>query len=498
MERRKRDLNRTGFWFMVENPAPPRCLTEIFANTIEGQSMKKTIHSLFLIAAGLILAAASAQAETFTNFYIFTADAFESGSNPQATNGDGVGPNGFVLSGNTLYGTAAGGGQFGYGTVFRVNTDGTQFANLFNFNIGTYNSANGTYTGSTGDLPSPGLLLVSNTLYGTTFYGGPDDAGTVFKIDTNGSNFLTIHAFDYKDGQGPASGLTLYSNVLYGTTVGGGMTSYGTIYSVGLSNLSYSPIYNFATQINPYGGVVVSDNVIYGFGEYGGPSNDGVVYSVTLSGGYGQLWEFAGTNGANPYSTPILVGNTLYGVTFQGGTNGSGNVFRIGTDGIGYGNLYDFTAPNAANTDGAYPYDQAGLLLSGNKLYGTAAANGSGSHGTVFEMNTDGTDFTVLHSFDYADGGDPDALILSGGTLYGLSGEGIQGVSLGDGAIFALTSAPTLNIQLVSNAVVLSWSDPSYSLYSAPTVNGVYTNISGAISPYTNAITASQQYFELQ
>jgi hypothetical protein len=116
----------------------------------------------------------------------------------------------------------------------------------------------------------------------------------------------------------------------------------------------------------------------------------------------------------------------------------------------------------------------------------------------VFELNTDGTGFTVLHSFDYADGGDPDALILTGGTIYGLSGTGIQGISTGDGGIFALTSAPTLNIQLISNAVMLSWNAPSYSLYSAPTVNGVYTNISGATSPYTNAVTASQQYFELQ
>jgi len=38
-----------------------------------------------------------------------------------------------VLSGNTLYGTADGGGTNGFGTVFKVNTDGTSFTVLFTF-----------------------------------------------------------------------------------------------------------------------------------------------------------------------------------------------------------------------------------------------------------------------------------------------------------------------------------------------------------------------------
>jgi uncharacterized repeat protein (TIGR03803 family) len=57
-------------------------------------------------------------------------DAFPPGANSVATNSDGVGPQGFFLSGNTLYGTASGGGTNGYGTVFRLNTDGTHFTNL--------------------------------------------------------------------------------------------------------------------------------------------------------------------------------------------------------------------------------------------------------------------------------------------------------------------------------------------------------------------------------
>ena len=67
-------------------------------------------------------------------------------------------------------------------------------------------------------------------------------------------------------------------------------------------------------------------------------------------------------------------------------------------------NLYSFptTVANSShtiysNSDGADP--EAGLILSGNTLYGTADAGGSSGNGTVFAVNTDGTGFTNLHSF---------------------------------------------------------------------------------------------------
>jgi uncharacterized repeat protein (TIGR03803 family) len=461
--------------------------------------VKIVLHSLALLIVAWFLAAADASAVTFTNLYIFSADAFAAGSNPVATNRDGVNPNGFVLSGNTLYGTAAAGGLYGYGTVFRVNTDGTHFTNLFSFNNGAYDPTNATYPDSTGDQPSPGLLLVSNVLYGTTFYGGTHFAGTVFKVNTDGSDFAVLHAFDDTDGQGPASGLTLYSNALYGTAVGGGSNGFGTIFKISLSDLSFATVYDFTNQVNPYGGVVVSSNLMYGFGQYGGASSNGIVYRVGLGGdGYVDLFDFNGTNGSGSYSTPTLSGNTLFGVTYQGGTNGGGNVFRINTDGLRYTNLYSFPREGGANTTGANPYDFAGLVLSGNILYGTTSVSGSGSQGTVFQLNTDGTGFTVLHSFQYTDGGNPEPLVLSGGTLYGMTLYGFQGISLGDGGVFALILQPALNLALADNQAVLTWNDPSYSLYAALAVTNVFTKITGATSPYTNTVTAPQKFFQLR
>src|SRR5213593_2868323 len=66
--------------------------------------------------------------------------------------------------------------------------------------------------------------------------------------------------------------------------------------------------------------------------------------------------------------------------------------------------LHSFTAltgPDfSTNSDGARP--RAGLISSGDTLYGTARNGGSSGWGTVFAVNTDGTGFTNLHSFPAA------------------------------------------------------------------------------------------------
>ncbi len=48
-------------------------------------------------------------------------------------------------------------------------------------------------------------------------------------------------------------------------------------------------------------------------------------------------------------------------------------------------------------SDGAWP--DAGLVLSGSTLYGTTSLGGSSNKGTVFQMNTDGTGYTVLKNY---------------------------------------------------------------------------------------------------
>ena len=102
---------------------------------------------------------------------------------------------------------------------------------------------------------------------------------------------------------------------------------------------------------------------------------------------------YTNSDGARPYGGLILTGNTLFGTTTVGGTAGGGTVFAVNTDGMGFTNLHNFSS----SSDGRNP--QAGLLLIGSTLYGTANRGGSSGYGTVFAVNTNGTGFTNLHSF---------------------------------------------------------------------------------------------------
>ena len=115
----------------------------------------------------------------------------------------------------------------------------------------------------------------------------------------------------------------------------------------------------------------------------------------------------------------------------------------------------------------------------------------------MFKVNTDGTGFAVLKNFSGIDGAVYYArLTLSGSVLYGTTREG---GSLGEGTVFKIDlSAPIpLAIQSLGSSVVLSWTNPLFALQAAPAITGSFTNIPGATSPYTNAMTGSQQYFRL-
>ena len=145
-----------------------------------------------------------------------------------AINSEGANPNaGLILSNNTLYGTAAAGGSSGAGTVFAVNTDGTGFRVLHTFN-----------GGSDGVNPWAALILSSNTLYSTAYSGGSSGKGTVFAVNTDGTGFTNLYSFTGGgDGANPIPGLILSSNTLYGTTEAGGSSGYGTVFSLPLPPL---------------------------------------------------------------------------------------------------------------------------------------------------------------------------------------------------------------------------------------------------------------------
>ena len=361
-------------------------------------------------------------AQTLTTLYnIGNSDA----ANPYA---------GLILSGNTLYGTT----YSYYGTVFSINTNGTGFTNLYNFTGGT----NGAY-------PYAGVIASGNTLYGTAYDWGTLALGSVFKVNTDGTDFTNLYNFTGgSDGGYPVAGLLLSGNTLYGTARNGGNDNAGTVFKINIDGTHFASLHSFTGNGDggsPVAGLILSGNTLYGTTEAGGQSGDGTVFAINTDGtGFTNLYSFTGGNdGANPQAGLILSANTLYGTAPSGGNSGYGTVFAINTDGTGFTNLYSFTGGN----DGSAP--NAGLLLSGNTLYGTAYGGGSSGNGAIFEVNIDGTGFTSLHNFSAtaygfnSDGAHPGgSLILSDDTLYGTTEDGGVGNA---GTVFGISLALAVN-----------------------------------------------------
>jgi uncharacterized repeat protein (TIGR03803 family) len=348
---------------------------------------------------------------------------------------------GLTLSGSVLYGTTVKGGSSGNGTVFSINTDGTGYSVLYSFTATSWPS----YDNSDGAQPQGGLVLSSNTLYGTASAGGSSAFGTVFSINTDGTGFSALYTFTFSaDGARPFGGLTVSGSVLYGTAQIGGSLLGGTVFSINTDGTGYNVLKNLVLAsgdaVNPQAGLTLSGSLLYGTTLRGGSSRHGTVFSVGTDGtGYSVLYSFAGPpDGAWVSAGVTLSGSVLYGTTWAGGSSGNGTVFSINTDGTGYSVLYNF----AGSPDGATPY--AGLTLSGNVLYGTTCGGGSSGNagnGTVFTINSDGTGYAVLKNFAGRDGANPWAdLTLSGGVLYGTT---VSGGSSDNGTVFKINTDGT-------------------------------------------------------
>lgn len=340
---------------------------------------------------------------------------------------NGVQPNaGLVMdSSGDLFGTTSGGGTNDCGMVFELNSAGAESV-LHSF----------CSTGADGNGPAPGLIMDSaDNLYGTTYYGGNYDVGTVFKISPAGSETI-LHSFGSPgaDGNNPQAGVIMGNNgYLYGTTVNGGANGLGTVFKVAPGG-SESVLYSFGATTtgsplpNAQTGLVMdSAGNLYGTTFTGGANGAGMVYKIDTIGTETVLHSFgAGTDGANPKAGLLLDSSgNLYGTTSSGGMFGKGTVYTVspsGTETV----IYSF---GSAGSDGADP--QAGLVMDGaGNLYGTTTSGGQYGDGTVFEVSASGTE-SILYSFG---GTSTDGITPAPGRLAMDSNGNLYGTTLSGGA----------------------------------------------------------------
>src|SRR5262249_10581486 len=122
------------------------------------------------------------------------------------------------------------------------------------------------------------------SLLGTTLLGGPSNAGTIFKLTTNGTLNVLNSFMGEADGRLSTAGLVL----------GDGGAYYGT-----------------ASQ--------------------GGISNKGTIFRITSNGDFTNLYAFqGGLDGGAPQAALVRGGDgNFYGTTERGPGNGAGTIFKI-------------------------------------------------------------------------------------------------------------------------------------------------------------------------
>jgi uncharacterized repeat protein (TIGR03803 family) len=239
---------------------------------------------------------------------------------------DGAYPYAGVIrdSEGNLYGTASAGGQANAGVVYKVDPAGDETVLYF-------------FTGGPdGSGPQAGVIRdMAGNLYGTTVYGGASGDGVVYELHANGLETV-LHSFiSGPDGANPYAGLTGdASGNLYGTTYFGGPSNAGVVYKVNLATKHETVLYIFsgANGANPESGVIIdSAGSLYGTTVNGGAANAGEVYELNPIGQETLLHSFTGgTDGANPVAALIRdsAGN-LYGTASNGGNSLTGVVFAL-------------------------------------------------------------------------------------------------------------------------------------------------------------------------
>jgi len=255
---------------------------------------------------------------------------------------DGSGPGSgltFDTKGN-LYGMTPTGGTYGLGTVYQLQSqsNGTWKLNVIHAFTG----------GNDGSSASAGRLIFdkAGNIYGVTTVGGAHGDGVVFEItEANGTWTLTpLYAFrDQPDGALPYGGLIFdKAGNLYGTTYYAGIHDWGTVYKLTHANGAWKETVLYSFKGNSDGGApistLISDSAgnLYGTTSAGGTNCDcGEIFKLSpnANGTWTESipYRFPGTPGAG-FSYNGMVADTagnFYGATTHGGNTNDGTIYKF-------------------------------------------------------------------------------------------------------------------------------------------------------------------------
>ncbi len=361
-------------------------------------------------------------------------------------------PNGsFLTSGpnNLLYGLFSGGGEFEDGVLFRLNPITLSYEVLHSFEQG--------FSGPSTDGASPrsGLLLASNGLfYGMTYTGGANEDGTIFSFDPQTNALTILHEFESATGKFPQSALfQLNNDTILGTTGGGGSFNMGVLFRYTISTGVYEVIENFGfnTGANGVGKLIkASDGNVYGSLFSGGPNNRGAIYQYNPQTN-SVTYVHAFSDGKFPNAGLFEYNNSgkLYGLTREGGLENTGILYEYNINTQTFTKKHDIVVA----TSGAKPRSEFIEGINGT-LLATCYGNFS-SAGTIIEYDpqnntlTEEFDFLNVPFTGYYGGSNPIGTMCElNGRLYGICE---LGGTEGEGSIYEYDENTGTRKKLINN-----------------------------------------------
>lgn len=343
-----------------------------------------------------------------------------------------------------LYGTTTSGGAYGRGTVWRLAPDGSG---------GHTSTVLHSFNGPQGEFSYSGVTLAPDgSLFGTTYSGGTSGYGTAWRLAPSGAGyaFTSLHSFNGPTGAYPYLGTLALDAAgnLYGTTYAGGANGIGAVFRLspnGAGGVTASALHSFNGPQGeyPYSGVTLdAAGNLYGTTQSGGISGAGTVWRLAPDGVGGYAFQtlaaLGGAAGTNPQAgLAIDAAGNLFGATYAGGAHGGGAVFRLTPDGAGgytQSTLLAFNGANGQRPVGTLIVDAIG------QIFGTTSAGGAHGGGTLFRLAPDGSGaftHTTLLDFDSATGLTPYGT-LAGDTLGNLYPTLTTGGPTGEGSLLRL------------------------------------------------------------
>jgi uncharacterized repeat protein (TIGR03803 family) len=309
----------------------------------------------------------------------------------------------FVGTDGNFYGTTVYGGNSrninGDGTVFKMTPSG-QLSTIYSF-CSLPNCSDG------GD-PSSLVLGADGNFYGTAAYNHLRSThGNIFRI-TPAGKLTVLYPFCSKphctDGSNPGGLVQGRNGSLYGTTFYGGANEAscfqgcGTVFEITPAG-QFTTLYNFCSLSNCDDGelpgappVFDAQGNLYGTAVYGGPypqqCNDngcGTAFKLTPGGEFTVLYNFCSQNdcsdGARPAVSLVLGTNgNLYGTTINGGIEGNCDAAPF----IGCGTVFSLSKAVKPFVESLPGFGIVGAEIGilGNKLTGATSVTFNGTPAT--------------------------------------------------------------------------------------------------------------------